>query len=139
MISTIHDCLIIHPLYAKIIFPMSHVHSLHSGEIIIIWYRGIVAGVLWWCRYWRKERLGTMLSINYAAHHLHHLQLKLLRLLLYRVIFFSINLSSILILFSSNSVYLSSALSYASTSCCTTPTITTSNWSTLCFFSYFSY
>ena len=41
---------------------MSHVHSLNSSEVFIIWYRGIIVAVLCQCRYWWGERLFCKVS-----------------------------------------------------------------------------
>ena len=103
---------------------MSHVHSLHSSKVFIIWYRVIVVGVLCQCRHWWGERLFLLNKLSIIF-------------IIYRwncwdccsgAISFYINLFYNQILFSSRSMYLCLALSYTSTSCCTTLFINASNW-----------
>ena len=109
---------------------MSHVHSLHSSEVFIISYRGIVVvGVLCQCRYWWGERLFLLnkLSIIFIICRWNCWDCHC------GAISFYINLSYNQILFSSHSMYLCLALSYASTSCCTTLFINASNWSVYLF------
>ena len=103
---------------------MSHVHSLHSSEVFIIWYRVIVVGVLCQCRYCWGERLFLLnkLSIIFIICRWNCWDCHC------GAISFYINLSYNQILFSSRSMYLCLALSYASTSCCTTLFINASNW-----------